>query len=217
MLYLKYILPLLFIFLLFLLRRYIPNRRVFLLFCLVLTAAAGIVFISYQPPSQPAAMSPEEKNEILLQQQIFSSWYDEYKKDIDHLDHNWQQYHRILHDFKEDSISIQTAWLRLTQLENEAARTKDDLQKLNPPLELSDNNYDLALEIMKKSRIYAEDQFRTISLTRMAADPAGLLPPKQEEQSRQLEEIMIRESPAGLFTAVEISAIRDNLSLPEED
>ena len=38
----------------------------------------------------------------------------------------------------------------------------------------------------------------------------------QEEQSRMLEETMIRESPTGLFTASEITALRDNLTLPAE-
>ena len=152
-----------------------------------------------------------------MQQQIFASWYDEYKRDLDRMDHNWQQYHRILSDFKEDNISIQTAWLRLTQLEDEASRVRDDLQQLNPPKELNDNNYDLVIEIMKKTRAYSLEQCRAISLTRAAADPAGLLPKKQEEQSDRLQEVMLRESPVGLFTANEISALRDNLSLPEEN
>ena len=133
------------------------------------------------------------------------------------MDHNWQQYHRILSDFKADNISIQTIYLRLTQLENEAAKTKNSLRQLNPPISLSDNNYDLLIEVMKKTRKYATEQHRTISLTRAAADPAGPLPEKQEDQSRLLEEVMIRESPSGLFTAAEISSIRDNLSLPDEN
>lgn len=215
--YLKYILPVLFILLLFLLRRYFPNQRVFMIFCVVLAAAAAAIFVSYEPKPQPIEISQEERDATLLQQQIFASWYDEYKRDIDRMDHNWQQYHRILSDFKEDNISIQTAWLRLTQLENEAVRVRDDLQQLNPPKELNDNNYDLVIEIMKKTRTYSLEQYRAISLTRAAADPSGLLPKKQEEQSNRLQEVMLRESPVGLFTASEISAIRDNLSLPEEN
>ena len=116
MIYLKYILPILFIFLLFLLRRYFPNQRVFLIFCAILAAAAAAIFVSYEPKPQPVEISQEEREAALMQQQIFASWYDEYKRDLDRMDHNWQQYHRILSDFKEDNISIQTAWLRLTQL-----------------------------------------------------------------------------------------------------
>ena len=46
MIYLKYILPILFIFLLFLLRRYFPNQRVFLIFCAILAAAAAAIFVA---------------------------------------------------------------------------------------------------------------------------------------------------------------------------
>lgn len=215
---LKYVLPVLLLLLLFLLYRHLPNRRVFLIFCLTLLAAISFAIFAYEiKPQPPAEISVEEKNALLLQQQIFADWYTEYKKGIDQMDHNWQQYHRILSDFKADNISIQTTYLRLTQLEIEASKTKNSLRQLNPPKSLNDNTYDLLIEVMKKTRKYATEQHRTISLTRAASDPAGPLPGKQEEQSRLLEEVMIRESPSGLFTAAEISSIRDSLSLPDEN
>ena len=67
-----------------------------------------------------------------------------------------------------------------------------------------------------ETRSYAEEQYKAINDTRNAADPAHLLSNRQEEQSRRLEEIMIMESPTGLFTATEIASLKDNLTVPDE-
>ena len=203
--------------LLSLLRNHLPNRRIFALFCLTLAAAAGLTFYTYQTRPVTLIMSDEEKYEIQQQQQIISDWYTGYKKDIEELDHNWRQYHRILSDFKNDNISIQTTYTRLTRLENDASRMKDTMEQLEPPNTVSDANYNQLAAIIKKSRTYATEQYQTIAHTRAAADPAHLLSNQQEEQSRRLEEVMIQESPVGLFTADEISAIRDNLAIPDEN
>lgn len=213
----KYILVPLVLLLLFFLRRYFPNRRVFYLFFLTIIAAGaftGIAIDAQKPETQ--VMSDTEKYALLQQQQIFTSWYTDYKKDIEQLDHNWQQYHRILADFKADNISIQTTWVRLQQLEAEATQLDAVITKMAPPPTLEGDNYDLVIEIIKKTQTYSAAQHQAILRTRAAADPSRQISELQEEQSRRLEEIMILESPAGLFTASEISALRENLTIPEE-
>ena len=85
-----------------------------------------------------------------------------------------------------------------------------------PPPTLEGDNYDLVIEIIKKTQTYSAAQHQAILRTRAAADPSRQISELQEEQSRRLEEIMILESPAGLFTASEISALRENLTIPEE-
>ena len=76
--------------------------------------------------------------------------------------------------------------------------------KLRPrdflPLNLSPMN--------KKTQRYAEAQTRTITLSVQAATP----PVELEILQARLNDIMIRESPEGLFTAQEISAIRAALN-----
>ena len=214
---LKYALIPLILGLLYFLRRYFPNRRAFYLFCLTV-AAAGIftgMIVSSQTTSTPA-MDDSEKYALLQQQQIFASWYTDYKKDIDQLDHNWQQYHRILADFKADNISIQTTWLRLQQLEKSAARLDASISQLTPPAALEGDNYDLVFAIIQKTQAYAAAQHKAIRRTRAAADPSQQISEVQEEQSRRLEEIMILESPVGLFTAGEVASLRDNLTIPDE-
>lgn len=203
-------------FLLFL-YRHLPNRRIFRYFCLtfLLTGAAAYVLL-YPVRPVPPAMSEEEKYEMQQQQYLFMNWYADYQKDIDRLDHNWQVYHSILESFKEDSISVQTTYVRLKQLEDDSRQLRDRIAEKSPPLALNDTCYDLLMEVLRKTRDYSEAQYRTITLSRAASDPVHLRSDDQAEQSRSLQDIMIRESPVGLFTAEEISAIRNHLTIPEE-
>ena len=105
-----YILGIAAVILLALLYRYLPNKKIFTCFCICLAAAGAIVYHFWSvPPTEPAVMTEEERYELQQQQQIFADWYVGYQRDIDELDRNWQWYHHIIEDFKEDNISIQTA------------------------------------------------------------------------------------------------------------
>ena len=202
--------------LLALLYRYIPSRKIFCAFCLVLCAASTIVFFLWPTPhrSSDAVVSQEVREE---QQQVFAVWYTDYQKDLEDLARNWQRYHKILADFKADIISIQTAYLRLAQLEKDSQALDTRIAGRTPPLALNDFCYDQSIELVRKAHAYADAQHRAIALTRAAADPANLSTDDQEEQSHMLQAVMIRESPSALFIADEIAAIRDYLAVPEED
>ena len=203
--------------LLFLLYRYLPNKKIFVCFCLCLAAAGAIAYRSWSaPPPAPIVVSEEEHYEMLQQQQIFADWYTGYQKDIDELDRNWRWYHHILEDFKEDNISIQTTYVRLAQLDQDSQQIRDRIAHNAPPIALNDTCYDLLIELMKNTTAYADAQYRTIVLTKAAADPVKLRINDQAEQSRLLQTVMIRESPVGLYTAKEISAIREYLNIKED-
>ena len=73
------------------------------------------------------------------------------------------------------------------------------------------------IALRQDERRCAEAQYRTIALSKAAADPAHLHSKEQEEQSRTLQSIMNREMPAGLFIADEVGALRDNLTIPQDD
>lgn len=205
--------------LLALLYHYIPSRKIFFAFFFVLCAASAIVFFAWPSPHRngDAVISQEMREERQQQQQIFAGWYKDYQKDIEDLDRNWQRYHKILADFKADIISIQTAYLRLSQLEKDSQALDTRIASRTPPLALNDTCYDQSIELVRKVHAYAEAQHRAIALTRAAADPANLRTDDQEEQSRMLQAVMIRESPPALFIADEIAAIRNYLALPEEN
>ncbi len=203
--------------LLLLLYRYLP-RRIFALFCLMLALSSAIVFYCWpRTQEQQPAMTAEEKYALVEQQQIFSAWYADYQKDIDALDRNWRRYHQILETFKEGQSDIQTTHLLLAQLDNDSQILLDRITAHTPPIPLNGACYDLLTEVVKKTVAYADAQHRTIALTKAAADPAALHTTDPAEQSRLLQSVMIRESPVGLFTADEITQIRDALSIPKDN
>ena len=190
--------------LLILLHHYMPRKKIFWGFMAV-------------PAPEPQPLTAEERDSINAQQQLFADWYADYQRDVERLDHNWRRYHDVLENFKEDNISIQTAYVRLTQLEKDSGALRQRIAQHKPPRELSDANYDLVTGIYDKTNAYAEAQYRTIALSKAAADPAHLHSKEQEEQSRTLQSIMNREMPAGLFIADEVGALRDNLTIPQDD
>lgn len=197
-----------------LLYRCLPSRKIFFCFVLTLAVSGGIVYFFWpEKEPAPAVMTEEEFSRRMEQQQIFAAWYAGYQKDITELDRNWQWYHAILESFKEDHISIQTAYVRLKQLDQDSQNLRERIRRNAPPVTLNDDCYDLLAEVMKKTSEYTDAQCRTIALTKAAADPANIRSSDQAEQSRMLQSIMIRESPAGLYTAKEISAIRDSLEI----
>ena len=195
--------------LLFLVQRFFPRRGIFAIFCLVLLGAGAVLFMTQEEKTAP--MTAAERDHISEQQGMVVDWYTEYQGLIDQMDHNWQQYHRILSDFDADVIDLTTAWERLDELDGAALSTLDALMRMEPPLALDDENYDLVTTIILKARAYATEQRQTIRHTADVANPEKQLTEVQEEQSRRLRDVMRSEAPAGLFTAKEISALRDNV------
>ena len=195
--------------LLFLVQRFFPRRGIFAIFCLVFLGAGVVLFMTQEEKTAP--MTAAERDHISEQQGMVVDWYTEYQGLIDQMDHNWQQYHRILSDFDADVIDLTTAWERLDELDGAALSTLDALMRMEPPLALDDENYDLVTTIILKARAYATEQRQTIRHTADVADPEKQLTEVQEEQSRRLRDVMRSEAPAGLFTAKEISALRDNV------
>ncbi len=199
--------------LLFLIQRFFPRRGIFAIFCAVLLCAAIGFYTFQQEKEEP--MTREERNHLVMQQMIVADWHAEYQGLIEEMDHNWRQYHRILSDFNEDIIDLTTAHERLVELDAEAMKTMDALARMEPPMDLDDDNYDLVTAVILKSREYAAEQRQTILHTANVSDPERQLTEVQEEQSRNLRDVMRSESPAGLFTAKEISALRENVNVKE--
>ena len=199
--------------LLFLVQRFFPRRGIFAIFCMVLLGAGAVLFWTQEEKAAP--MTDAERMHIIEQQDMVVDWYAEYQGLIDQMDYNWQQYHRILSDFDADVIDLTTAWERLDELDGAALATLDTLLRMEPPLALDDENYDLVTSIILKARAYAGAQRQTIRHTADVADPEKQLTEVQEEQSRRLRDVMRSEAPAGLFTAKEISALRDNVDTRE--
>jgi hypothetical protein len=203
--------------LLFILYKKTRSRKAFYGFTLTIALAGAIAYFAWPATrSSQEVMSQQQRYALVQEQQVFAAWYEEYQKDINELDRNWQWYHHILESFKEDNISLQTLHVRLKQLELDSNQVKERMAGRKPPLELSDYTYDQTAQLLEKTNDYVNAQCRAISLTRAASDPALMPAADQQEQSQLLQMVMIKESPVILFIADEVSAIRQQLELPKE-
>ena len=209
-------LPIFVAMILLILYAFIKNRKVYALFSVTIFLASCIASYSFRE-APPPPMTAEQKHAISEQQQLFVPWYERHQQHIDQLDRNWQAYHNILESFKADAISIETVKVRLTALEQDAHATENSIRDNIPPLALETTNYDLVTSLREKTMQYAHAQSLTITHTKNAADPALLQTNVQSEQSRMLQEIMIKESPVGLFTANEVDQLRTRLKIQEDD
>lgn len=197
--------------------RHIPNHKIYFIFLAVVIVIVGILVTSYRSQqAKNAEITNEQKAAIQLEQQAFTPWYDSYKKHVEQLDYNWQRYQQIVADFKADNISIEVAHLRLEQVSQTSVEISESLSRLEPPMELKNENYDLTIELIKKIRDYSAAQQSVIKNTYIASDPLNQLSENQPDQANRLEDIMIRESPTGLFTANEILQIRNNLLIKDD-
>lgn len=205
------------LFLLFLLYRFLPRRTYFFGFLLLLVLASVVTHHLTARPAAPPPMTEEDQAALARQQEIYTAWDAKYQKELDALDRNWQWYHQILEDFKEDSIDLQTVNVRLTQLENDSLQAKKQADELAPPMELSTPAYDLVTSICQKTAAYADAQYKAIALTRAACDPKYMKVSTQEAQSRVLQSVMNRESPSALFIADEMAQLHTLLATPRDE
>lgn len=206
-------LPLLAIVALAVLYRFLPNRKLFLYFCLslVMMFFAG-AFVGLQLQSEPS-IDEEQRSERLQQEKFFIEWYGQYQKDIEQLDRNWQSYHSIVDGYKENRSNLDNTYERLRELEREVLIEQVHIHTLRVPAEVGSECGELLSEVVRKTQSYVDAQTKTISLSKNAANPEFITFEDRNEINRRLQDIMIRESPVGLFTANEISAIRDYFSI----
>ena len=187
--------------------KFSPTRKTFMLICTLLIVVFGAsVFIHGQQVRQQE-ITRAQLEDLQARQKIFGEWYAAYQKDIERLDRIWQSYHNILDGLKTtdaQSFNAEAIHLRLKELEQESIDEQIKMHQLEPPRDLDTDNRYLVKVVIKKTQAYADAQTRTIYLSVTASTP----PVELEKLRLQLQDIMIRESPEGLFTAQEISAIR---------
>ena len=201
---------------LFVLYKFLPNRKIFLYFCLsliVVFTIAGLIARSQQPQQ---TMNEAERYALQQQQQIFTGWYTGYQKDIDQLDRNWQLYHNIIEQFNSDSIDIDTLYERLENLESEARIEQVHIYTLKPPPGLGEDCNILIEQMLKKTQLYVDAQAQTIAMSKSVIDTEGFSNANHQEQIHLFQDIIIREAPTGLFTADELSAILNYFKLPDD-
>ncbi|MBR4903236.1 MAG: hypothetical protein IKZ53_01030 [Selenomonadaceae bacterium] len=192
-----------------LLYKFSPTKKTFMIIC----AGLLIVFLAsafIREQQQQEKLSRAQLEELQEQQKIFGEWYAAYQKDIDRLDRNWQSYHNIiegLNTVDAQSFNAEALYTRLLDLEFDSVEEQLKIHMLAAPQGFNGETRDLIEELIRKTQHYVDAQTRTISLSKVAATP----PVELEILKLKLHDIMIRESPEGLFTAQEVSAIRSAL------
>ena len=194
-----------------LLYKFMATRKNFFVICAVLVVVFGVSAFVHNQQVQREEISRAQLEELHERQKIFGDWYASYQRDIDRLDRNWQTYHNIIDGLKTmdaDSFNAEAVFLRLKELEQESIDEQIKIYGLTAPQLLDEESRTLLENVIRKTKDYVDAQTKTISLSVEAARP----PAELETLKLKLHDIMIRESPEGLFTAQEISAIRDSLS-----
>lgn len=187
--------------------KFTPSRKTFMIICTLLIVVFSASAFIHGRQVQRQEITRTQIEDLQRRQKIFGDWYAEYQKDIDRLDRNWQLYHNILDGLETmdaQSFNAEAIYLRLKELEQESLDEQVKMHMLNPPPELDRENRDIVDVVIHKTQRYVDAQTLTISLSVKAATP----PVELENLRLKLQDIMIRESPEGLFTAQEISAIR---------
>lgn len=193
-----------------LLYKFLPTRKNFVVICAVLVVVFGVSAFVTTRQAQREEISRAQLEELQARQKIFGDWYASYQRDIDRLDRNWQTYHNIvdgLQSVDADSFNAEALHLRFRELEQESIDEQIKIYGLTAPQSLDEQSRTHVEEIIRKTKDYVDAQTRTISLSATAAQSITELEPLK----LKLHDIMIRESPEGLFTAPEVSAIRDAL------
>ena len=193
---------------LILLYKFLPNKKIFPYLCVALAIVFSVSAFIQNRHSQEI-LTRAQIEELQNRQKIFGEWYAEYQKNINRLDLNWQRYFSIVNELKTAEIYEYTMYEQLLDLEKESAEEKKRIDELKVPPELDELSVKLLESVIEKTKAYATAQAKTISLTRQVADPA--IVKDIQAMNKRINEINIRESPAGLFTASEISAIREIL------
>lgn len=190
--------------------KFSPSRQMFIMICSLLVMVFGMSVFIHNSQVQQEQITRAQLEELQARQKIFADWYAAYQKDIDRLDRNWQSYHNILEGLDTtdaQSFNAEAIHERLKELEQESVDEQVKIYMLKPPSGLDEENRALVEAIINKTQRYVDAQTQTISKSATAANP----PIELETLRLRLHDIMIRESPEGLFTAQEISAIRSAL------
>lgn len=188
--------------------KFLPNKKIFPYLC----AALLVVFVVsafIQNRHSKEVMTRAQIEELQNRQKVFGEWYANYQKDINSLDRNWQRYYSIVETLKRAEVYEYTIYEQLIDLDRETVDEQRRIHALTVPDELDSESGELLARVIDKTKIYADAQAKTVSLTRQAANPDDVTDLKA--MNKRINEITIREAPAGLFTASEIAAIRDIL------
>lgn len=193
------------------------KRKRYLLCAAVLAGLVSIRLFPADAPLPPEA-AKAQRQALYSAQAAFGPWYADCKKDIGKIDAFWKQYYRIFEAFENDEISVQTAHVRLSELQKQVGELRDNLARRKAPGALSGEVAAAAERLLQKMLDYIDRQYKIIRESALATAPDAL---KQEsrhaQQVERLRKMQVLYNPMTLDIAPEIQTFKNNLSkLPEK-
>lgn len=182
----------------------------------VVLAGFALGFIVFGDKKDGALSATEQKAQIQRDRELFVDWYEDYKHNLEQLDFCWQQYHRIRRDYLSEEIDGETAAERLKTLRQKQVLIIEDIHREIPPQTLTPKFYEKVVPLYKKLTLYSTAQGNAVASSLALLNGENLERFEDAELARKLEETAVAESPAALFTAGDIAAVRSHLELPGE-
>lgn len=201
----------------YLLDRKYPSQRHFIIpvIFLLLISVAGTAFLL--SPIKQQALSEEQRELILKQQPKFTDWYADYQRDIHHINQFTNSYQRITQNYIDQQISAREAMEELDALYSETNYFYKELDKWQPPNALTEENRQLAEDIIKTTKVYQyhinETVRQSIIILQSGIDK-GLT---HKDTSNNLIRIQALEYPILLDNDRYIYQLRENLYLPKKE
>ena len=140
------------------------------LLLLMVCGGAAMFFLQHQKAAE-FAQNAQASAHLSEQQRIFADWFAVYQKDVEDLSRNWQIYHHTIDTFKTADIDLYTCYERLNRLVDEEGELVSRIENRNLPPELDEFLYGQAKILRDKLREFAAAQYKTVALSRAAADP----------------------------------------------
>ncbi len=213
-LYLKYFIAIATIAVLYAGYRYLPSRRIFMFFSLLIAGSAAFSFWQlFAMQHDNAALRQQRQMQILVEQPVFITWYEGYKKEVQKADYIWSCYNDDFAAFNDRQISLEQYKYRLEKLYQKSKSYNLSLAQQLPPNELSDADYKLCYAMLEKLRSYAAKQENVINLSWKAVNAPAFRQKTHDLQYIKLDDIRLRNAPVNLNIASEVITIRDNLTI----
>lgn len=169
------------------------------------------------PPDRLIATTPKAPPVQTAEQIDFNAWYADYAKQMNLLDAIWQKYHRLIRLIRNDDISILNASIRMDSLYEESLSLQNTIEALSVPQQISLQNQAQVTSVIKKTQDYSNAHHAVIFKSKEILDSKNSRGKAREELIRQLQELIILETPPQLDILSHIAKIKDNIAAPKED
>ena len=118
-------------------RKY-PQKRIYIIPCGIILLCSVVACTSWITPSSNSPVSEEQRIAIeeqriaiLNEQPYFITWYNQHKETINKLDRFCTNYHKIIAEYKNDTISTDETIERLQRLYDESNAFNQTLTDLS--------------------------------------------------------------------------------------